>query len=102
MAESNDSRKNDESPNNLDELAKYILSHVPNEFRPSAFYNVDGDEIHVYWEDEPAYGKEITGVMCLMIGQDTGKVVGLDLYSIKKILREAGFDLVRRTGDDQV
>lgn len=77
------------------------MSHEPKEFRPSAFFNVDGDEFHVYWDDEPAYGKEITGLMCLMIGQDTGKVVGVNLYCIKKNLREAGFDLVRRDDDEQ-
>lgn len=70
-------------------------------FRPNAFYNVDGDQLEVTWSDQSAYGKELNGrhgyaTMCLMKAQKLmgDMPVGVTVYNLKKVLKEAGFKIV--------
>jgi hypothetical protein len=71
-------------------LEKYLDANPPTgNFEPHAWFNVDGNQLQIYWENEPDYGKEVENhSMCLHYGLDNEKVVGLTLYNIKKIMTD--------------
>ena len=75
-------------------------------FKPCAWYNRAGDQIHICWSDEPEYVEELKGrkihptegwaysVMGIHKSMETNVHTGVTLYSIKQILKEAGFEIV--------
>ena len=87
-------------------IARTMKERGPNwEFKPFGHYNPDGDSMHVYWSDEPEYVEELKGrelspqgwpwsVMGLHKSMETKIPTGVTLYSIKQILKEAGFEIV--------
>jgi hypothetical protein len=89
-----------------DELKAFLEANPPNPvFTPYVFFNVDGDQLEVYWDNEADYGEvkgEKFNVMCLHIGQDSGKPVGVCVYSIKKVLDKAGFKIVPKDESDKM
>jgi len=44
-------------------------------------------------ENTPYYGQS-AGPMCIMRSEEGDSPVGVTVYSLKKVLREAGFELV--------
>jgi hypothetical protein len=77
-----------------DKLIAYIKSlPPPGPFKPCSFYNMDGDQLEVFWDNASYYGKPVNG-MCIMLNQDTNEPVGVTVYSLRRLLREAGFELV--------
>ena len=71
-----------------EDLSEYLIANPPSgEFSPCAFFNIDGNQLEVYWENQPSYGKTIEG-MCLHHGMDDDKIVGVTLYNIKKIMTD--------------
>lgn len=48
-------------------------------FKPCAWYNEDGKEWEILFENESNYVRRGTIACDLLISQDTGKVVGLDI-----------------------
>ena len=88
-------------------IARTMRERDPNwTFKPYAFYNETGDQIHICWADEQDYVEELKGrqthptegwpysVMGLHKSMETHIPTGVTLYSIKQILKEAGFELV--------
>ena len=74
-------------------------------FKPCAWYNKDGDQLEIYWSDEQDYSSELKGrktgkdgipynVMGLKKSIDTDIPTGVTVYSLKHVLKEAGFELV--------
>jgi hypothetical protein len=87
-------------------LKKFLEDHpVAGEFKPYVYYNVDGNQLEFYWDNESDYSREVRGekynVGHLMYGQESGKVVGATIYSIKQILQRAGFKLVPMTDEER-
>ena len=82
------------------DLEQWIKDHpFVDPFKPCAWYNKDGDQLEVYWDNSSPYGEEIKGesgksVMCLMRSQEGKVPVGVTIYSIRKLLQEAGLTIV--------
>lgn len=76
-----------------DDLGIWLREHPVGEFKPCSFYNADSDQLEVFWDNASYYGKSVKG-MCVMRDQDGDSPVGVTVYSLKKVLREAGFELV--------
>lgn len=64
------------------------------EFKPNFGYNVEGDQIEVFWGEQSCYAEQLGKTMAIQRSQEDDSVVGVTLYSLKKVLREAGFELV--------
>ena len=89
-----------------DYLDEMIKNRDPNwVFKPCAWYNVDGDQLEVSWSDEPEYYESLQGretdsqgraynVMAVGKSIDKNVYTGVKIYSIKHILKEAGFKIV--------
>jgi len=77
----------------LDEFLNYHSSLPRGEFKPSAFYNEDGDQLEVYWENESSYAKQLQK-MALMFGQESEKITGVKVYGIKQILKKQGLTII--------
>lgn len=79
----------------MDELMEFFKNHPPaTDFFPCVYYNKDGNQIEVFWDNASCYGKELKGrdgksIGCLMLDQDTDQPVGITIYSIKQLLRSA-------------
>jgi hypothetical protein len=71
-------------------LDDFLAAHPPkpaSEFQPCAFWNVDGNQIQIYWSPERDYTQEVSNhSMALHKHQDTGEVIGVTLYSIRQIM----------------
>ena len=92
------------------DFAAYLFDFIEKNggigvFKPHAFYNEAGDSLEVYWSDEPDYTEDLKGhrtdsegcpysTMGLHRRMDTKVPTGVNVYSIKKILEEAGFKIV--------
>ena len=74
-------------------------------WKPCAWYNVDGDCLHVCWSDEADYVEDLEGQkkspegwyymsMGLHRSHDKNEPVAVTVYSIKHLLKEAGFKIV--------
>jgi len=67
-------------------LEEYLESHPPKgEFKPCAFYNMDGNQLEVFWDNAPDFGEPRNG-MCLHRSEEDGRVVGVTIYGIQKIM----------------
>ena len=82
------------------DFAQYLTDYPRKRFRPYVWYNVDGDQIDGWIEDERAYSEEVNDGTSNVMGIDRAmsdkRVVGFSVYSIRKVLREAGFEMMKR------
>ena len=83
------------------DIREVLSKHLCSEhFRPSAFYNEAGDMLEVFWDNESPFSESLYDkhgywAFSLMRSQDDReKVVGVNVYGIRKLLREAGFKIV--------
>jgi hypothetical protein len=82
-----------------EDLETFLKNHpCTRPFKSGAWYDADGDRLEVWWSEEKDYTTEIQtdGLGVIAIGKtfDKHEVVSITVYSIRKLLREAGFDLV--------
>jgi hypothetical protein len=71
----------------LGELRQWIDDHPPGEFKPTPFYNRDGDMIEVYFEDADAYGDvTFSKEFVVMRAQGDGRIVGIKIHRVKALL----------------
>lgn len=79
---------------------------LPREpFKPHAWYNVDGNQMEVFWSEDCCYGTELKGkkgysTMCLMRRQGDNVPVGVTIYSIRQLLLEMGFKIMPLTPNE--
>jgi hypothetical protein len=91
----------------LDEMRKLQEERVKAGWvwKPHAWFNKDGDCLHVHWSDEREYVEDLQGqqtnkkghpymVMGLHRNMETKEPTGVTVYSIEQILKEVGFKLV--------
>lgn len=73
----------------LEEWLRDIEHKIPT-FKPYAWYNKDGNQIEAYWNNEISYSENIqvdnTNIMAINIGMETGKIVGMTIYSVKELM----------------
>jgi hypothetical protein len=72
------------------DLDEYLKANPPSDyFQPCAFYNVDGNQLEIYWKNAADYGSQVeNGSMCIHRNMDTHEAVGVTLYNIKKIMTD--------------
>ncbi len=71
-----------------DEFAEYLIRDVKDAgpFKPGIpFYNIDGNCIEVYWDNDSAYG-ETVGNVTLMRAQNDKRVVGVVIHRVSRLL----------------
>lgn len=70
-----------------DEYGDYLGEGVtpPDAFRPSAFYNPDGDCIEFFASNEPFKAKRIDNLVTVYIGRDSNEVVGSLIKGVSEI-----------------
>ena len=85
---------------------KTLIEHLENHpvckhFFPGAYYNKDGDQLEVFWSNESCFCTELQGkygynVMGVMRSNEVADadVCGVTIYSIKALLKEAGYKIV--------
>lgn len=69
----------------LEELQAFIAKEPPREWHPGYYYNADGDQIEVFWQNAPAHNGDMSlsryGIT-LYRDADTREVVGLALMGV--------------------
>ena len=80
-------------------LATPIKANPPERYpwKPTPYYNVDGDEIEIHLSDEMYKGKWLCPGVDLLISDKTGEVVGIVLSDIKYMVAKA---IAERDADD--
>lgn len=89
---------------NNDDLIKYIKDHPPSldNFSPCAYYNIEGDQLEVYWSNDMSYSEQPNNKMAIHYKQedenlplslDLRKATGVTIYNLSGILAKAGFKL---------
>jgi len=101
--------KEDGTPYTFDEfIAECEEKYKDRKFKPSAWYNVEGDILHVYWKNTPSVvthpagddGKKVWNIELHTAWGDQDNydsddyngrddVVGVNIWGLKKILMEA-------------
>ena len=72
-------------------LDDYLTNHPPDpnrKFVPLSWYNRDGDEIEVLWSDESYYAQWLNPSVTVLIGQESGKVVGVYVGRVRELIME--------------
>ena len=71
----------------LDQWLAYVknIREFPP-FKPSVFYNEPGDMLEIMLSNECYYGKWITPQVTMLIGTESGEVVGVNISGIKKLI----------------
>ncbi len=70
------------------EFERFVLSLSPAEqFTPRAFHNVDGDCIELIFSPESYFAKRLTDTLTILIGEESGKPIGLLLKGVRGFLR---------------
>lgn len=64
----------------FDDYLKMMKEMPSGPFKPHVYFNEVGKQIEVYWDDEDCYSNDMNG-FALHIGQTSGKVVGVTIYS---------------------
>jgi hypothetical protein len=84
------------------DLTEHLKTHYHvGSFEPSGFYNPDGDQMHIWWDDKRTLSEQINSkgraVMSIHSTEEDEslKTIGVTLYSIKEILRKSGYNLVK-------
>lgn len=70
------------------DLEDFLKANPPKgDFKPYAFYNIDGNQLEVFWEDEQDYGQETKNhAMCIHRSQEDHRVVGVTIYGIQQVM----------------
>lgn len=56
-------------------------------FVPHAWYNADGNQLEVFWYDDPSYGEQVgSSDVTLHFSQETGEVVGVTVGGIRQVM----------------
>ncbi|OHB78640.1 MAG: hypothetical protein A2W31_15215 [Planctomycetes bacterium RBG_16_64_10] len=87
MSDESERLTNDEFASRLMEMAK-----TAGPFKPYAWLDPDGGQLDVYWSDESYYTRPIVvdrkEVMALHIGQDTGQIVGVTVFGVRRMAKK--------------
>jgi len=69
-------------------LEEYLKANPPKgEFTPNAFYNIDGNQLEVFWEDEQDWTEEIKNCgLALHRSQEDNRVIGVTIYGIQRVM----------------
>lgn len=85
--------KEDGTPYTFEDLIAELEKIIPEEFKPSAFYNKHGDLLQIYWSDKAAI-TEASAPGCHNIElmrerNNRDNIVGANVWGIKKLLLKA-------------
>ncbi len=58
-------------------------------WKPTPFYNVEGDQIEFYFADEMYHGEWLCPGSELLISEETGEVIGVVIPGIKRMIAKA-------------
>ena len=76
-------------PATLQEYMQFLNdTYEPGPFQPSVYYNRPGEQLEVWWSDEPAYAEQVGNLFAVQRSQETGNAVGLTLYGPKHVMRQ--------------
>ena len=72
----------------MDEFDLQLPQNLPpKNFTPGAVhYSHVGDMLNVYWKDDPAFARQISPQVTLMIAFDTREVVGVKITDVKAMV----------------
>ncbi|MBM3881691.1 MAG: hypothetical protein FJ387_18525 [Verrucomicrobia bacterium] len=72
-----------------DEFAKrmMLLAKPASEFKPSAYYDADGDCIEFLAKPDPFYEERVDDLVTVYYSQKTGEVIGSLLKGVSKLAR---------------
>lgn len=73
-----------------EEFAKrmMLLAGPAEQFRPTAYYDPDGDCIEFLAKPDPFYGERVDDLLTVYYSQETGEVVGSLLKGVSKFCRD--------------
>lgn len=71
-----------------EDFAQFVLSKVPanHSFRPSAFYDADGDCIEFIVAPDSYYVERVDSIVTVYRSQETNEVVGSLITGVRKLL----------------
>lgn len=78
-------------PTTPEEFRAFVESLGPAQWNgPCSFYNRDGDQVEVYWENVESYGKWLGDGITLFLERGTDRVVGVEVGNIRAKVEAAG------------
>lgn len=72
----------------LEALVSVHARKAGEPFKPIVYYNAEGDSIEFIFAEEDHYSERIDGFVTVMVGIDTGQIVGSVIKGISTRLRQ--------------